>query len=80
MGNGRGARLDESRGALTPLTEAELAVLQLIADGLVTKEIAVRRGRSCKTIESQRHSILSKLKVGNQAAAVAWGFRNGKVI
>ena len=74
------ARFNEKRGTLPPkLTVTELEILQMIADGLTTPEIAARRERSYKTVARQISDILEKLKVHRQAAAVAWGFRHGRL-
>src|SRR3970282_840825 len=50
-------------GAEDPLTLREREVLQLIAEGQRTKQVALRLGISVKTAESHRTRIMSKLDV-----------------
>ncbi len=45
------------------LTDRELEVLQLLGQGLGTRDIAERLHRSVKTIESHRENIKSKLNL-----------------
>jgi DNA-binding NarL/FixJ family response regulator len=59
----------------TEVTEEELShreceVLQLLAEGATSKEIAVALGLRPKTVENHRARILDKLGVSNSAAAV----------
>lgn len=58
----------------TDLTERELEVLKLIADGMSNADIAARLELSEKTVKGHVSNILSKLHVSDrtQAAAVAW--------
>ncbi len=57
-----------SRGVM--LTSREWEVLELLEDGLTTKEIAARLFLSQTTVRSHVHSILRKLRVPDRAAAV----------
>jgi DNA-binding NarL/FixJ family response regulator len=52
------------------LSEREREVLQLLADGSTSKEIAAALGLRPKTIENHRARILDKLGASNSAAAV----------
>jgi two-component system response regulator NreC len=45
----------------SPLTPRETEVLKLVAEGLSTKEIAVRLNMSSRTVETHRHAISEKL-------------------
>jgi DNA-binding NarL/FixJ family response regulator len=47
--------------AIKKLTEAELEIIQEVADGYRSKEIAIRLGISQKTVEVHRHNIMVKL-------------------
>jgi len=47
------------------LTKTEMRVLRLMLDGKSTKEIALLRHRSVRTIEDQRGQIMRKLGVDN---------------
>ncbi|WP_349985694.1 helix-turn-helix transcriptional regulator [Stenotrophomonas sp. WHRI 8082] len=50
---------------LDALTERERAVVDLLARGYGTKEIAARLGRAAPTISTQKKSALRKLKVSS---------------
>ena len=63
------ARLANSQAA--PLTDREWEVLELLGEGLTTKEIADRHFVAPVTIRSQVSSLLKKLGVPDRAAAVA---------
>jgi DNA-binding NarL/FixJ family response regulator len=52
------------------LSHREREVLQLLAEGATSKEIAVALGLRPKTVENHRSRILDKLGVSNSAAAV----------
>lgn len=61
------------------LTARELEVLCLMADGLSTKEIAVRLQVSFKTVACHRYRVLQKLCVDSTVTAVRWAIRQGLV-
>lgn len=65
------------RPAALPLSERELAVLELTADGFDRAEIARRLFLSPSTIKTHLASVYTKLGVADRAAAVAAGFRTG---
>jgi DNA-binding NarL/FixJ family response regulator len=50
-----------------PLTPRERTVLQLIWEGLSSQEIAAKIGRSVRTIDVHRASIMKKLRARNVA-------------
>lgn len=52
------------------LSRRELDIVELIRDGLSSKEIAVRLNISLKTVEVHRYNILKKLNLKNTAALV----------
>jgi two-component system response regulator NreC len=62
-----------------PLTDRERQVLQLIAEGKTTKEIAVILGVSVKTAESHRSSLMGKLDIHSTAEVVRYAIRRGLV-
>jgi DNA-binding NarL/FixJ family response regulator len=66
-------------GAEDPLTLREREVLQLIAEGQRTKQVALRLGISVKTAESHRTRIMSKLDVHDTAALVRYAIRRGLI-
>lgn len=52
------------------LTDRELAVLQLLAEGLHNKQVATRLGISARTVERHCDNIYAKLGVGSRTEAV----------
>lgn len=61
----------------TPLSERELEVLKLIAQGLTNQEIAPRLVRSEWTIRTHVRNILGKLHLANRAQAALFALREG---
>ncbi|MDQ3643615.1 MAG: response regulator transcription factor [Actinomycetota bacterium] len=62
--------LDKPRHAFPQLTDRELDVLQLIAQGLDNKTVADRLGLSPKTVRNHISVIFSKLQVADRAQAI----------
>jgi DNA-binding CsgD family transcriptional regulator len=54
-------------------------VLQLVAEGKTSKEIASLMGLSPKTAESYRTRLMEKLGVHNTAGLVRYAIRNGLI-
>lgn len=61
------------------LTGRERQVLQLIAEGNTTKDIAALLHLSVKTAESHRSRIMSKLDMHNIASLVRYSIRRGMI-
>jgi len=59
------------------LSEREREVLQLLAEGLGTKEIARRLHISSKTIDTHRRQIMTKLDLHSVAELVRFAIREG---
>lgn len=57
------------------ITDKQLQVLRLIAEGYSSEEIAKKLGNSKKTIDSIRIDMLNRLQANNAAHLVAIGFR-----
>jgi two-component system, NarL family, invasion response regulator UvrY len=55
---------------LNQLSEREIEVINLIRNGMSSKEIADKLAISIKTVEVHRHNILKKLKVKNTASLI----------
>jgi DNA-binding CsgD family transcriptional regulator len=70
------ARVDDA-GVLKALTEREVEILRLIAEGLSTSAIASRLGRSVKTVEWHRVSLGEKLGVSNRVELARIAIRAG---
>jgi DNA-binding NarL/FixJ family response regulator len=64
--------LDEKENSpnINTLTEREMQIINLIKEGLSSKEIAGSLNISLKTVEVHRHNILKKLKLKNSASLV----------
>jgi DNA-binding NarL/FixJ family response regulator len=58
------------------LTSREREVVQLVAEGKITKQIAGMLGLSTKTVESHRNSAMQKLDYHNTAQLVRFAIRN----
>jgi DNA-binding NarL/FixJ family response regulator len=62
-----------------PLTSRERQVLQLVAEGKTTKEVAQLLGISTKTAESHRTRIMAKLDIHETASLVRYAIRRGLI-
>jgi DNA-binding NarL/FixJ family response regulator len=62
-----------------PLTSRERQVLQLIAEGKTTKEVASLLGISPKTAEAHRTKIMNKLETHGTAGLVRYAIRRGLI-
>ncbi|MFT5700115.1 MAG: two-component system response regulator NreC [Desulforhopalus sp.] len=60
-----------------PLTTKEREVLQLIAEGFATREIADKLFISVKAIEGRRRRIMEKLQINTVAGLVKYAIREG---
>ena len=73
-----GSRKDELN-PFTELSERELDVLKLIADGQSNNDIAESLFISPKTVKSHVSNILSKLHLGDRTQAAVYAWREGVV-
>jgi DNA-binding NarL/FixJ family response regulator len=62
-----------------PLSAREREVLQLVAEGRTTKEVAAVLGLSVKTAETHRTRIMHKLEIHETAGLVRYAIRRGLV-
>lgn len=69
-------RIDVPNDSLSP---RELQVLQLVAEGKTTKEVASLLNISVKTAESHRTRIMEKLDVHETASLVRYAIRRGLI-
>ena len=69
------------KGALPadPLSPREREVLQLVAEGKTTKEVAQVLGISVKTADSHRSRLMQKLEIHETASLVRYAIRRGLV-
>lgn len=75
--SGGGAQEGPAQQPGKALSPREREVLQLIAEGLSTKEIAAKLHLSVKTIETHRRQIMDKLGVYNIAGLIKYAVREG---
>ena len=61
------------------LTSRERQVLQLVAEGKTTKEVAQTLGISAKTADSHRTRIMTKLGIHDTAGLVRYAIRRGLI-
>lgn len=73
------AYLDKTSLSPDPLTGRERQVLQLVAEGKTTKEVAGLLGLSIKTVESHRTHIMRKLDIHDVANLVRYAIRRGLI-
>ena len=71
------AYLQQNMGESEALTRREIQVLQLVAEGKTTKEIAVSLSVSAKTADSHRSNIMHKLNLHSVADLVRYAIRRG---
>lgn len=68
-----------ARSVHDPLTPREVQVVQLVAEGLSTREIAERLTISVKTVERHRTNIFDKLDVRDRVELTRYAIRRGLV-
>jgi two-component system response regulator NreC len=73
------AYLSKTELQADPLTSRERQILQLIAEGQSSKEIATLLGISAKTAEAHRARIMRKLDLHGTASLVRYAIRQGMV-
>jgi two-component system response regulator NreC len=71
------AFLENTDETADPLTARERQILQLVAEGNTTKEIARLLNVSFKTAESHRNHIMKKLDIHEVAGLVRYAIRKG---
>ena len=70
---------DAAPSGVAALTDREREVLQLIAEGLSSKEIAGMLGVSLKTVDSHRSNLMEKLDIHKVSGLVRFAIRAGLV-
>ncbi len=68
-----------ANGRGSPLTRRQRQVLQLLADGLSTTDVADRLSLSAKTVQTHAKATIKRLEAGDRAHAVAIGLRSGLI-
>jgi len=70
-------KLKTEATVFSTLTDREREVLQLMAEGRTSKEIATQLNLSVKTIESHRMNIMEKLNIHTVAELTKYAIREG---
>jgi len=73
------SRADTEISSTTPLTLRQREILQLIAEGNTTKEIAAKLTLSVKTVETHRTQLMERLDIHDIAGLVRYAIRIGLV-
>lgn len=68
---------DEEKSVFTILSQREREVLQLLAEGKTTKQIAKRLHISPKTVEAHRLRIMERLDIDNVAQLTKYAIQEG---
>lgn len=66
-----------AKGYCRTLTPREREILQLVADGKSSKEIAYGLGLSVKTVDTHRRQVMEKLKLYSVAELTHYAIREG---
>jgi|SRR4051812_12665180 len=72
--------LSGAQAPVDPLAPREREVLQLVAEGKTSKEIAALLNVSVKTAESYRANIMEKLDIHETAGLVRYAIRRGLIV
>ncbi|MDZ4824611.1 MAG: response regulator transcription factor [Flavobacteriales bacterium] len=67
-------------GKLADLTEREVEILKLVAEGLSNKEIGDKLFISHRTVDTHRTNLMTKLEVHNVAGLVRFAIQNGMLV
>ncbi len=70
---------EQKSSSIEQLTPRQREILQLIAEGKSSKEIAQLLDASVKTIESHRASLMDRLDIHDVAGLVRYAIRHGLV-
>ncbi len=73
------AGVDEDGQPKSPLTERELQVVQLLAEGKSNKEVAGALGVSTRTVESHRNHIMHKMSFASFSDLIRFAVRSNLV-
>jgi DNA-binding NarL/FixJ family response regulator len=72
--------LTSNRQEETPLSRRETEILQLVAEGLSTAEMAKRLWVTRQTVKFHLSNIYRKLGVSNRTAAARWAYDKGLLV
>jgi DNA-binding NarL/FixJ family response regulator len=74
------SRATTLEGPLSRLTVRHREILQLIAEGCTSKEIASRLGITVKTVDRQRTELMKRLDLHDIAGLVRFAIREGLIL
>lgn len=66
-----------ANGTEVELTDRELEILQLIAEGLSSKQIGEKLFISPRTVDTHRTNLMNKLEIHNIAGLIRFALKNG---
>jgi DNA-binding NarL/FixJ family response regulator len=72
--------VDNAEPLIEPLTDREIEVLQLLAQGLANKQIAAELGISEHTVKFHVSGIYTRLGAASRTEAVRLGVRQGLIV
>jgi DNA-binding NarL/FixJ family response regulator len=72
-----GERVPAETPLLEPLTERELAVVRLVANGRTNDEVAAELYVTLATVKTHLANVQRKLGVRNRVEVAAWAWRTG---
>ena len=75
----RHASIEGGDGPFASLTSREREILQLVAEGNSSREIAHRLKLSVNTVDSHRARLMRKLNIRDQATLIRYAIRYGLV-
>jgi DNA-binding NarL/FixJ family response regulator len=61
------------------LTDRELEVLTLVAEGLTNRQIALKLNISIKTVQTHRANLMDKLNLHDRTELVRYAIRRGLI-
>ncbi|MBI3136315.1 MAG: response regulator transcription factor [Bacteroidetes bacterium] len=64
---------------VSQLTEREIEILKLVAQGMTNKEIGDSLNISHRTVDTHRTNLMKKLEVTNVAGLIRFAFKNGLI-
>jgi DNA-binding NarL/FixJ family response regulator len=72
-------KVDQNDATTETLTERELEVLRLVAEGMTNRQIALKLNISIKTVQSHRANLMEKLDLHDRTELVRYAIRRGLI-
>lgn len=77
--NGHSPSVLSDSSEIEALTEREIEILKLVAEGMTNKEIGDELFISHRTVDTHRTNLMKKLEVNNVAGLIRFAMKNGLV-